>query len=49
MKKTYTCYEMNKTMTKEEWLQYYDENGDKSNFASREDWFYEMIKMNILA
>lgn len=47
--KKYTCYETNETMAKQQWLKWYDENGDKENFASKEDWFNEMVKMNILA
>ena len=47
--KKYICYETSETMTKNEWLHWYDENGNKENFSSREEWFAEMVKMNILA
>ena len=34
--------------TKQAWLDWFEHNGDKENFASAESWFYEMVKMQIL-
>ena len=34
--------------TKQAWLDWFERNGDKENFANAESWFYEMVKMQIL-
>lgn len=45
----YISYELNEIKTKKEWLKWYEEYGDKSNFTSKEDWFNEMIKFDLLS
>ena len=34
--------------TKQEWLEWFKQNGDKENFADAESWFSEMVRMQIL-
>lgn len=34
--------------TKQAWLDWFDQNGDKKNFADAESWFSEMVRMQIL-
>lgn len=34
--------------TKQEWLEWFKQNGDKENFADAESWFNEMVRMQIL-
>ena len=34
--------------TKQEWLEWFKQNGDKENFADVESWFCEMVRMQIL-
>lgn len=46
--KKYINYEMNETHTKQGWFSWYNENGDKNNFLSFEDWFTENIRMQNL-
>lgn len=34
--------------TKQAWLEWFEQNGDKENFGDAESWFYEMVRMQIL-
>ena len=34
--------------TKQAWLEWFEQNGDKENFEDAESWFYEMVRMQIL-
>lgn len=34
--------------TKQAWLEWFEQNGDKENFADAESWFLEMTRMQIL-
>lgn len=34
--------------TKQSWLEWFEQNGDKENFGDAESWFYEMVRMQIL-
>ena len=34
--------------TKQEWFEWFKQNGDKENFADAESWFDEMVRMQIL-
>lgn len=34
--------------TKQAWLEWFEHNGNKENFADAESWFFEMVRMQIL-
>lgn len=34
--------------TKQAWLEWFEQNGDKENFEDAESWFYEMVRIQIL-
>lgn len=45
----YTYFEEERpiTLTREEWLKWFEKYGDKENFTDAESWFSEMLKMQI--
>lgn len=49
MKKYYINYELELIKTKEEWLEYYNENIDKSEYKNFTEWIYDMKRCDLLS
>lgn len=48
-KKRYINYETQLVFEWQEWQSYYNDNIDHSEYESFSDWWYDMMKMNLLA
>lgn len=50
MNSIYTYFEEEKpiTLSRKDWLKWFEKYGDKENFVDAESWFSEMLQMQIL-
>lgn len=50
MNSIYTYFEEERpiTLSRKDWLKWFEKYGDKENFVDAESWFSEMLQMQIL-